>query len=68
MQKLGRIVIIIGLAITAITFVAGFTTMIMEIPAAKFFLMLIPVGFLILFTGVVMVLLTGQSPRQHDLD
>jgi hypothetical protein len=66
--KLGRIIVIIGLVTTAIALVTGFTTMIMGNPEAKFFLMLVPVGFLVLFTGVVMVVMTGESYDQHDLD
>jgi len=66
--KLGRIIVIIGLVLTASTLAAGFATMMMARPEAKFFLMLVPVGFLILFAGVVMVVMTGESPQPHELD
>jgi len=66
--KLGRILVVVGLVITALSLAIGFTTMMMAKPEAKFFLMLVPVGFLILFTGVVMVVMTGESPEPHELD
>ena len=59
MTKLGRIGIIVGLIITAITFFAGFGLMFYGGYDAwvKLLLMLVPVGFLILFTGVATVVL-----------
>jgi hypothetical protein len=66
MAKLGRICVIIGLIITAIAFIAGFGLMFYGGYDAlvKILLMIVPVGFLILFTGVATV--TLFAPRESD--
>jgi len=67
-QKLGRILVTVGLVATALSLIAGFWTMLTDRPEAKFFLMLVPVGFLLLFTGVVMVVMTGESSGPQSPD
>ena len=68
MQKLGRILVTVGLVATALSLIAGFWTMLTDRPEAKFFLMLVPVGFLLLFTGVVMAVMTGESSDPQSPD
>jgi len=67
-QKLGRILVFVGLVATALSLMAGFAAMMMERPEAKFFLLLVPVSFLLLFTGVVTVVMTGEPSNPHTLD
>jgi len=67
-QKLGRILVTVGLVATALSLIAGFWTMLTDRPEAKFFLMLVPVGFLLLFTGVVMAVMTGESSDPQSPD
>ena len=68
MAKFGQISVIIGLIITIITIVAGFGLMFYGgyDAWAKLFFMAVPVGFLILFTGVATVALF--APRESDRD
>ena len=71
MARFGQISVYIGLIITIITFVAGFGLMFHGgyDAWAKLFFMLVPVGFLILFTGVATVALFAprESDRKHKL-
>jgi len=63
MYKLGRYSIIAGIILTVIAMGLGFSAMFREDEEwAKFFLSMIPIGFLLTFTGLVTVLLTG--PRK----
>ncbi|ACL72664.1 hypothetical protein [Thioalkalivibrio sulfidiphilus] len=63
MYQLGRYSIIVGIILTVIALAVGFGAMFREAEEwAKFFLSVIPIGFLLTFTGLVTVLLTG--PRR----
>ncbi|MGF1642285.1 MAG: hypothetical protein ACFCUJ_01490 [Thiotrichales bacterium] len=46
--------------------VLGFTGMFRETESAKFFLMMIPVGFLVLFAGVVTTFMAGEPKQRND--
>ena len=71
MARFGHISIIVGLIITIITLIGGFGLMFYGgyDEWAKLFFMLVPVGFLILFTGVSTVALFAprESDREHKL-
>ncbi len=59
--------LIMGLIITAVSLVAGFGFMFMDYDElAIFFLMAIPLGFVILFTGLSTVVMF--SSRESDLE
>ncbi|WP_018231525.1 hypothetical protein [Thioalkalivibrio thiocyanodenitrificans] len=63
MYHFGRYSIIAGIVLTVIAMVLGFGAMFRDVEEwAKLFLSLIPLGFLIVFTGLVTVLLVG--PRK----
>ena len=65
MARLGRIGVIIGLILTIVTVVAGFTSMFNDNDQlAQLMFMLVPFGFLVLFTGVATVVLF--APREND--
>ena len=68
MAKFGHISIIVGLIVTIFTFVIGFGLMFYGGYDAwvKLLLMLVPVGFLILFTGVATVTLFSPEERSKD--
>jgi ABC-type Na+ efflux pump permease subunit len=63
----GKIIAIIGLLVTIIGLVFGFGLMFQgnNDDLAKFFLMLVPVGFVVLFTGFSTVIMF--SPRESEL-
>ena len=64
MQSLGRIIAYLGIMLTAVGLCLGFLFMVGGVSAtyAEFFLTMVPVGFLLLFTGVMTALMFG--PRQ----
>ncbi|WP_455385565.1 hypothetical protein [Acidihalobacter prosperus] len=64
MQSLGRITAYLGIVLTAVGLCLGFFFMIGGRSAAyaEFFLTMVPVGFLVLFAGVMTALMFG--PRQ----
>ncbi|OOG25222.1 hypothetical protein B1C78_07335 [Thioalkalivibrio denitrificans] len=63
MYRFGRYSIIVGIVLTVIALIVGFGAMFREVEEwAKFFLSLVPIGFLITFTGLVTVLMIG--PRR----
>jgi hypothetical protein len=64
MQKLGRITAYLGAVLTAVSLCLGFFFMVGGRSAgyAEFFFTMVPVGFLVLFTGVMTALMFG--PRQ----
>ena len=63
MYRFGRYSIIAGIVLTVIALIMGFGAMFREVEEwAKFFLSLIPIGFLVTFTGLVTVLMIG--PRR----
>ncbi len=64
---IGKIVAYIGLFISVVGFVAGFWLMFQDTndDLAKMFLMSIPFGFVILFTGFTTVIMF--SPRESEL-
>lgn len=65
MNKMGRILMWVGAVITAVGLVVGFSTMFAGNNAlAKYFLMFIPVGFLLVFTGLVTVVLSGPERQE----
>jgi len=66
MVTFGRITLIIGLIVTAVSLIVGFALMFMDYDGlAIYFLMAIPFGFVILFTGVSTVVMF--SPREIEL-
>ncbi len=65
MDRIGRYSTIIGLLLTVVGLVFGFGFMFAHNDElAKFFLMVVPFGFLILFAGVSTVVMF--SPREDD--
>jgi ABC-type Na+ efflux pump permease subunit len=64
---LGKVVAIIGLLITIIGLIFGFGLMFQgsNDDLAKFFLMVIPIGFVVLFAGFSTVIMF--SPRESEL-
>jgi hypothetical protein len=63
MYRFGRYSIIAGIVLTVVAVVLGFGTLFRGVEDwARFFLSLIPFGFLVTFTGLVTVLLVG--PRR----
>ncbi|PIE00976.1 MAG: hypothetical protein CSA79_01660 [Thiothrix nivea] len=65
MVLIGKICFYVGLFLTVIGIIAGFGFMFAEINDwAKFFLMVVPLGFLLLFTGLSTGLLF--APRGSD--
>ncbi len=66
MALLGRIILYIGLVITVVSLVLGFGFMFNDQDKlAKFFLMAIPFGFVILFVGVSTVVLFAPRESQE---
>ncbi len=68
MARLGQILVIVGLISTIITFVGAFGLMFHGGYDAltKLLFMLVPVSFLILFTGVATVALYGERDSDRD--
>ena len=65
MALFGRILLIVGLVISSVSLVLGFGFMFNDYDElAKFFLMAIPFGFVMLFTGVSTVVMF--SPREIE--
>ena len=65
MDRLGRYSVILGLVLTVVGLVCGFGFMFADKDdLAQFFLMIVPVGFLILFAGLSTVVMF--SPRDND--
>jgi hypothetical protein len=65
MDRFGQYVLILGLVMTIVGLVFGFGFMFSgQQEWAKFFLMVVPLGFLILFAGLSTVVLF--SPREKD--
>ena len=65
MILLGRISFVLGLVLTIIGLVAGFGLLFADIDNwAKFFLMLVPLGFVIGFAGLATHILF--EPREHE--
>jgi hypothetical protein len=65
MDRLGHYSLILGLVLTVVGLVLGFGFMFSDKDdLAKLFLMVVPLGFLILFAGLSTVVLF--SPREKD--
>ncbi len=65
MDRLGQYMLIVGLIITVIGLVFGFGFMFADSDElAKFFLMAVPLGFLVTFAGLSSIVLF--SPRDSD--
>ena len=65
MHQAGRVTIYIGITLTAIGLVIGFTTMFMgHDDDAKVFIGLVPIGFVLLLVGTVTTQLS--SPRDKS--
>ena len=67
--KVGRVVLIIGLLITVIGLIAGFTLMFKGYDdLAKVFLMIIPIGFIVGFAGLTATLITSPESKREKFD
>ncbi|PWQ98975.1 hypothetical protein [Leucothrix arctica] len=64
--KVGRFLFILGLIITVIGLIAGFTLMFKDYDElAKVFLMIIPIGFIIGFAGLTATLITSPDSKRE---
>ena len=67
--KIGKYLFVFGLVITIIGLVAGFWLMYRDIDEwAKFFLMIVPVGFMIGFAGLTASLMSSPEERKKFND
>jgi len=65
MHQVGRVTIYIGIALTVIGMIVGFTAMYMDSDnLAKVFIGLVPIGFVLLLTGTVATQLS--TPRTDN--
>ena len=68
MTLLGRILLVVGLIITVVSLVLGFGFMFNDQDKlAQFFLMAIPFGFVILFTGVSTVVMFPSDEKKREI-
>ena len=69
MHKLGKVTIYIGIALTAIGMIVGFSAMFMDSDnLAKVFIGLVPVGFILLLTGTVASQLSAPPVNKDEPD
>ncbi len=61
MHRLGRIITWSGVILSALGTIAGLALMSQQPQMAKFFLMLVPIGFVLLLTGVVTAVMTDST-------
>ncbi len=67
MHRVGRITIYIGIALVAGGLIIGFSTMFLGyVNQAKFFIGLIPVGFVLLLAGTVATQLSAPTTNSKD--
>jgi uncharacterized membrane protein HdeD (DUF308 family) len=67
MLRIGRYTAYFGGIMTFLSLVIGFTAMFNGAEGmAKFFIMLVPIGFLLLFTGVVTTFLVSTDEQKRD--
>jgi len=67
MHRLGRITTWLGVLLTATGLIAGFGLIWFgQHQLAKTFLLLTPVGFLLLLTGVVTAFLSGETEKRQE--
>jgi hypothetical protein len=67
MLRIGRYTAYFGGIMTLLSLVIGFTAMFKGVEdMAKFFIMLVPVGFLLLFMGVVTTFLVTTEDNNED--
>ena len=67
MHQVGRVTIYIGIALTVIGMIVGFTAMFMDSDnLAKIFIGLVPIGFVLLLTGTVMTQLSAPNQSNKD--
>ncbi|ANB01019.1 hypothetical protein [Ectothiorhodospira sp. BSL-9] len=60
MYRLGKISMLVGTLVCLISLITGFTALFTGYDElAKYFLSLVPISFLLVFTGLVTVVLTG---------
>ena len=64
MHQVGRVTIYIGIILTAIGLIIGFTAMFMDADdVAKMFLGLVPIGFVLLLVGTVSSQLSSRRDK-----
>jgi len=70
MHQVGKVTIYIGIALTAIGLIVGFSAMFTDSDnLAKVFIGLVPVGFVLLLAGTVATQLsTPKADKQHKPD
>ncbi len=68
MLKAGKIAVWLGVIITLVGLVGGFSLMTSNAELSKIFLMSIPLGFLLLFSGAMTGILFGETvtPRRPE--
>ena len=67
MHQVGRVTIYIGIALTVIGMIVGFTAMFMDSDnLAKVFIGLVPIGFVLLLTGTVMTQLSEPNDKKAN--
>ena len=67
MHRVGKITIYIGIALTVIGMVIVFTALFKDLDnLAKFFIGLVPIGFVLLLAGTVATQLSAPSSNNKD--
>ena len=67
MLRIGRITTWLGVILTAVGLIAGFGLIWLgQQQTAKIFLMLTPIGFLLLLTGVVTAFLSDETEQPRE--
>ena len=67
--KVGRFLFVLGLIITVVGLVAGFTLMFKDYDElAKVFLMIIPIGFIVGFAGLTATLITSPESKREKFN
>ena len=67
--KVGRFLFVLGLIITVVGLIAGFTLMFKDYDElAKVFLMIIPIGFIIGFAGLTATLITSPESKREKFN
>jgi hypothetical protein len=67
--KVGRYLFVLGLIVTVVGLIAGFTLMFQDYDEwAKMFLMIIPIGFVIGFAGLTATLITSPESKREKFN
>jgi ABC-type transport system involved in cytochrome c biogenesis permease subunit len=67
MLRIGRISVWVGVLLAATGLITGFALMLSDqSQSARFFLTLIPIGFLLMLTGVVTAFLAQEPEKPRD--